>query len=154
MILESVILFRIENFQKGCAWITSEVSSQLIYLVQKQHRINCSGFFHHLNNLPRQCTDISAPVATNLGLIAHSTERESHKLTVSGACDRFSQTCLSDSWRADKTEYRAFRVLNQLAHGKILKNPFFDFFHSKVVFVENLLGLDEILNLLGFLLPL
>src|SRR5258705_1703511 len=122
MILESVILFWIQNFQQGCAWIAPEVSAQLVYLVQKQHRINGSGFFHHLNDLPRQCTDISAAVTANLGLIAHPTEGESHKLTVSGACDRFPPTCLAHSWPAGKTEYRTFLGLNQLAHGKILQN--------------------------------
>src|SRR5258705_8413771 len=97
MILESVILFWIQNFQKGCAWIAPEVSAQLIYLVQKQHRINCSGFFHHLNDLPRQCTDISTAVTPQLRLIAPSTPGESDKLTGRGARDLLTPTCLCHS---------------------------------------------------------
>src|ERR1700674_863814 len=110
VILEHVVLFRVEYFEKSRARIPAKVRAELVDFVKQQHRIHGSGFFHHLDNLSGQRADVSATMTTNLRFVTDAAQRKAHKLSASRAGNRFSQTRLADSRRADKTENRAFRI--------------------------------------------
>ena len=112
MILEHVVLFRIEHFEQSRARIAAEVRAEFVDFVKQQHRIHRSGFLHHLDDLSGQRADVGATMTANLSFVTDAAQRKAHKLSASCARNRFSQTRLADSRRADKTENRAFRILH------------------------------------------
>src|SRR6185369_17581779 len=76
MILEHVVLFRIQNFQQGRARVAAKVCSQLIDFVEQQHWINRAGLLHHLNDLSGQSSDIGAPVTANFSFVTNAAQRK------------------------------------------------------------------------------
>jgi hypothetical protein len=104
VILEHVILFRIEHFEQGRARIAAEIRAELVDFIQQQHGIHRAGFLHHLNDLTGQRANVGATMTANLSFIAHAAQRQAHKLATGGAGDRFAETRLADSRRADKAE--------------------------------------------------
>src|SRR5712692_6369484 len=112
MILEHMVLFRIEHFEQSRARIAAKIRAQLVDFVEQQHRIYRSGFLHHLDNLSGQSADVGSSMTANLSLVTDAAQRQAHKLSTRSAGDRFSETRLADSRRADKTENRAFRILH------------------------------------------
>ena len=144
MVLEHVILFRVEHFQQGRARVAAEICAEFVYFIKQQHGIDRAGFLHHLNDLTGQRADVGAAMSSNLGFVTHAAQRQAHKLSARSASDRFSQTRLANSRRADKTENRAARVLHQLTHGKVFENAVLDLVQTEMVFVENFFSLGEI----------
>src|SRR3989442_15457335 len=104
VILEHVILFRIENFQESRTRIATKISSELVDFIKQQNRIHSSGFLHHLNDLSGQRANVGATMATNLSFITDAAQREAHELPSGGSGDRFSETCLTDSRRPYEQE--------------------------------------------------
>ena len=74
VILEGVVLFRIEHFEQRGTRIAAEVSPELVYLVEQDHRIHGAGLLHHLNDLPRQRADIGAAMSADLSFVANAAE--------------------------------------------------------------------------------
>src|SRR5713226_7922176 len=142
MILEHMVLFRIENLEQSRARIAAKIRAQLVDFVEQQHRIARSAFLHHLDNLSGQSADVGSSMTANLRLVTDAAERQAHELSARRAGNRFAETGLADSWWAHETKNRAFRILHQLTHREILKNTILDFFQTVVIFVQNLFGLD------------
>src|SRR5438132_293420 len=147
MILEHVVLFRIENFQQRRTRIAAKVRAELVYLIEQQHRVYGSGFLHHLNNLARQSADVSASVTANLSFIPHAAKAEPHKLATSSSRDRFPQTRFANSRRTDETENRSLRILYQLSHRQILEDAILDLFQPEVIFVKYFFGFRQVADL-------
>ena len=101
--------------------------------------------------MPR--ADVRAAMTADLGLIAHAAERDADELAAERLCNRPGQRRLADAGRSDETEDRALRILNQAAHRKKFEDALLDFFETVVVGFENLLGVLQVADFLGFLLP-
>src|SRR4029077_6672288 len=111
----------------------AEIHGHFVDFVQDEHRINGSRLLHHLDNLAGESADISAAMAANLGLIANPAKRDAHELATSCAADGHRKRSLADSRRPDETEDRAARILDQLAHRKVLQNALFDLFQPVMI---------------------
>jgi hypothetical protein len=92
-------------------------------------------------------------VAAYLRLVADAAERETHKLSAGRTRNGFAETRLTHARRADETEDRAFRILDELTHGEMLQNAILDLLKPVVVFVQSLFGLVQVFDLFRLLLP-
>src|SRR5207302_7388966 len=122
----------------------SKTPSYLVDLIQHEHRILGFSAADSLDDLPRQSTDISATVSTNLGFVVHATQRNPHEFAPQGARNRFPQRSLSDARGADKAQDWPFHVRLQTPHRKIIENAILDLLQVVVVRIQNLLGLRNI----------
>jgi hypothetical protein len=112
VVLERVVLFRIEDFEQRRTRVATEISPQLVYFIEQQNRIDRAGFLHHLDNLAGQGADVSATMTSNLRFVAHTAQREAHKLAASGTGNGFTQARFANSRRPDKAKDRTFRVFD------------------------------------------
>src|SRR5206468_5976557 len=81
MIPEGTVLLRIEDFKQSRARVAAKIASELIDLVEQDHRIDRSGPFHQLNDLPGQGTDVSSSMAANFRLVVYTAKRQSHEFS-------------------------------------------------------------------------
>ena len=153
MILEHVVLFRIENFEQGRTGVAAKVRAQLVDFVEQQHRIHGPGFLHHLNDLAGQGADVRTAMAANLGFVTDAAKRKANELSAGGTRDRLAETGLSDSRGANKAKNRSLRIFNQLTNGEIFQNAILYLFQAKMIFVKNFFRLGEIPDLFRFLFP-
>src|SRR5712692_7164134 len=91
MILEHMVLFRIENLEQSRARITAKIRTQLVDFVEQQHRIDRSGFLHHLDNLSGQSADVGSSMTANLSLVTDAAQRQAHELSARRAGNRFAE---------------------------------------------------------------
>jgi hypothetical protein len=81
MIGEGMSSARVQNLEQRCRRIAAKVHAQLVDLVEHEHRIARPGAAHGLDDAPRQCADVGAPVPANLGFVAHTAQAHAHKLS-------------------------------------------------------------------------
>src|ERR1019366_6362260 len=153
MIDEHEILFRIENFEQRRRRIAAEIHRHLVHFIQHEYRILGAGLFHHLDDLARQRADVGAAVTAHFSLIPHSTQRQADELAAGGFGDAHTQRSFAHAGRADETQDRALRVLDQLPDREKFKNALLDFLQTVVIFVERFLGDIDVANLFGAFLP-
>src|ERR1700754_4421270 len=58
VILESMILVRIEYFKEVCDRIATEVGAQLVYRIQEYNAMHAAGLLHHLDDLELQFANV------------------------------------------------------------------------------------------------
>jgi hypothetical protein len=75
MVAESVVLFRVENFQKRRRRVAAKILAEFINFVEQNHRIVRSGAFHQLHDLTGQRADISAAMSANFGFVVNAAQR-------------------------------------------------------------------------------
>ena len=92
-------------------------------------------------------------MAANFSLVAHAAQRHAHELAAGRLGDRHAERSLADARRSDEAEDRALGILDQLAHGEELEDALLDLLQAVVVFVQDLLGVVDAADFLGFLLP-
>ena len=153
MVVEGVVLLRIEHLEQGRRGITSKIHRHLVQLVEKKDGIHLPGLLHHLNDLTRERADVSAAVAADLRLVADAAQGETNEPASGGASNRLGERRLSDPRRSHEADDRRLLLRRQLAHGQELQNALFGFVESVVVLVENLLGTIQVLDLATLLLP-
>jgi hypothetical protein len=100
---------------------------------------------HPLDDLAGHRADIGAPVATDLGLVAHATQADADELAPRRPRHRPAERGLAHARRADEAQDRALQLFRALLHGKIFDDPFLDLFQPVMIVVEDLLGAAEIL---------
>ena len=104
VILEHVVLFRIEHFQERRAWVAAKIGAELIDFVEQQNWIHRARFLHHLNDLTGQRANIGAAMPSNFGFVTDASQAEPHELSARSPGDRFTQAGLADSRRTNETE--------------------------------------------------
>ena len=103
MIVKTVVLLRIQHFQKRRRRISAPVAAEFVYLVQQKQRIGGSGFFHALNDFARHRTDIGAPVSADLRFVAHTAERSAHKTAAGRPRNRLAERGFAHARRSEQT---------------------------------------------------
>ena len=94
-------------------------------------------FFSAVEEAARQRADVGAPVAADLGLVAHAAERDAHE-----AAGRWrpAMDCPSEvlptPGGADEAEDAAARVALELEHRDVLEDALLDVLEAVVVGVE------------------
>ena len=137
MVAEVAVLFGIEHFEQRRLRIAAEIGTDFVDLVDHQHRILLAGVADGAYDRAGHRPDVRAPVAANLGLVAHAADREAGELASHRSCDRLAERSLADAGRPDEAENRAGQLLFELADGQILDDAVFDLFEIVVIFVED-----------------
>ena len=153
MIVKGVILFGIQHFQQGRGRVAAKVHGHFINLVEQKQRILFAHSRHALHDLARHGADIGAAVAAYLGLITHAAKRHTHEFAVGRARDGAPKRGLAHSGRPHQTEDRAFHFLDALLHREVFQDAFLDLVEAIVIFLKDLLGLDDILRDLAASFP-
>src|SRR5439155_20222346 len=108
---------------------------------------------------------VGAPVAANLGLVAHAPEGDANEAAIEGTGDRLAERRLADARRAHEGEDGAGAALAggalvveaalgpQLADREVLDDPVLHITEAGVVGVEDGAGLDHVETVGGALAP-
>ena len=153
MVVELGILLRVQHLQQGRGRVAPEVLAHLVDLVEQEQRVGGAGLLHGLHDLARHGADVGAPMAANLGLVAHAAQREADEVAAGGARHRLAQRGLADTRRAHQAQDRPLQLAGALLDGQILDDPLLDLLQAIVIGVEDFLGLDDVLLDLGTLAP-
>ena len=160
VVAERVVLRRVEHLEQRRARVAAPVGADLVDLVEQDHRVHRAGVAQGTHQPARQRADVGAPVAADLGLVAHAAERHAHELAAGRAGDRLADRGLAGAGRADQREDRAgalvladAALLAQLAHGDVLDDAVLDVLEAGVVGVQHLTRVHRVEALVGALLP-
>ena len=80
VVAERVVLRRVEHLEQRRRRIAAPVGADLVDLVEHDHRVHRPGVAQRAHEPARQRADVGAPVAADLGLVAHAAERHAHEL--------------------------------------------------------------------------
>jgi hypothetical protein len=160
MVAERVVLGGVQHLEQRGGGIPAPVGADLVDLVEQDHRVHRPGVAQCTHEPARQCADIGAAVAADLGFVAHTAERHAHELAIERAGDRLADRRLAGPWRPDQRQDRAGALvlgnaafLPQLAHRQVLDDPLLDVVESGMVVVQDLARVDGVEPLLGALPP-
>jgi len=156
-----VVLSRVEDLEQGRRGISSPVRSNLVDLVQQDHRVHRLRVTEGADDAAGQRADVGAPVASDLGLVVDAAQREAHELAPQGAGDGLADGGLAGTRRSDQGEDRAIgtafllhpTLLAQLANRDELGDAPLHVLESGVILIEDLAGVLRIELLLGALRP-
>ncbi len=149
MVAELLVLLGVEHLQHRARRVAAEVRAHLVDLVDHHHRVVRAGVAERPDDRARHRADVGAPVAADLGLVAHAAHRDALELASHRAGDRLAERRLADPRRADEAQDRRARVRLQLAHGQELEDALLDLVDVVVVAVERLTGFLEVEVVLG-----
>ena len=91
VVAERMVLRRIEHLEQRRRWIAAPVAADLVDLVQHDHRVACPSLFQSTRDAAGQRTNVGTAVATDLGLVVNSTQRDAGELPTERAGDRLAQ---------------------------------------------------------------
>jgi hypothetical protein len=74
VIVESVVLFGIEDLKQRRRRVAPEVHAHFVYFVQTEYRVVDANLFEGLDDLSRHGADIRASVTTDLGLVPNTAQ--------------------------------------------------------------------------------
>ncbi len=153
VVLERIILLRIQHLQQRRRRVAAEVRGHLVDLIQHDHRVLRPGLLHRLNNLSRQRSNVRPAMSANLRLIAHATQRQPHKLSPRRLRNRHPQRRLTYARRSNEAQNRSLRILHQLPHRKKFQDAILDLLKPVVIFIQHRLRVLDRTNFLRPLLP-
>ena len=153
VVVEGVVLLGVEHLEQSRRRIAAEIGAHLVDLVEQEQRVRGLGLAHRLDDLAGHRADIGAPVAADLGLVAHAAERHAHEFAAGRLRDRLAERGLADAGRPDQAQDRPGQLVGALLHGEILDDALLDLLQAIVIGVENLLGQTQILLDLALLVP-
>ena len=153
MVVEGVVLLRVEHLEQRRRRVAAEVHRHLVDFVEQEDGIARAGLLEALDDLARQRADVGAAVAADLGLVAHAAQRDAHEVAAGGARDRLAERGLADARRADEAQDRALHALDQRLHGEVLEDALLRLLEPVVILVEHALGLGDVVVLFLVVLP-
>ncbi len=153
MVGEGVVLLRVEDFEQGRGRIAPVVGADFVDLVHHEDRVAGARAFQSLQDAARHCANVSAAVATNLSLVAHSAKRKTVELAAHRPRHSLAQRSLAHARRADKAEDRPFGLRVQLAHCKKFKDALLDLLQAEVIFIQHCRRFDQVKQISRGLLP-
>ena len=106
MIGERRVLLGIEHLEQRARGIALEAPRELVDLVEHEHGIIGVRALDALDDPARHRADVGAPVAADLGVVAHAAQAAAHELATERAGDRLAERRLADARRADEQEDR------------------------------------------------
>ena len=88
VIAEGVVLLGVEHLEQRRRRVAAEVGAELVDLVEQEDGIARARAPQALQDAARHRADVGAPVAADLGLVAHAAERRARELAAHRARDR------------------------------------------------------------------
>ena len=144
MVEEFDVLFRVQGFQQRRRRVALEALAHLVDLVEHDHRVHHFHVFQRLHQLAGQGADVGAPVALDLGLVAHAADTEAIERPPQGFGDGLAHTRLAHARRAyqqyDGTGDFAFVG----AHGEEFEDAALDVIQARMVLVEHFARVLEV----------
>ena len=134
---EVLVLLGVEDLEHRRRRVAPHVGSELVDLVEHEHRVHRAGLLEARDDAAGQGADIRAAVAANLGFVAHAAERDAHVLAAERARNRLAERRLADAGRADEQEDRAVLVRRELAHRQELEDALLDLVEARVLGLED-----------------
>ena len=112
VILERMILRRVQHFKKRRGGIAAPVGAEFVDLVEHDHGIHSTRVAQGTNETAWQRADVGSAMTTDFSFVPDATERHSNELPAGCASDRFPNRRLTRSGRANKCQdgARASRV--------------------------------------------
>ena len=153
MVIELVVLFRIENLKQCRRRIAPEILTKLVDFIEQEQRVHRPRFFQIGRDLTGHRTNIGPAMATNLCFIAHAAKRLTDKLTPRCLRNRFAKRRLTHAGRADEAQDWALKLVGACLHRKIFDDAVLDLFQSEMVLIKNVLRLGDITLQLGLFAP-
>src|SRR3990167_5067864 len=153
VIVEVVILLRIEHLEQRRRRIATHVLAHLVDFVEQEQRVAHANLGHLLNQTTWHGANIGTPVAANFRFVAHTAQCHAHELAVGGAGNRLGQRGLAHAGRANQTEHRALDFLHSFLHGEVFKDALLDLVQTVMVGIENRFGARQIQAHLALGLP-
>ncbi len=153
MIEEIDVLLGIEHFQQRRSRIALIGSTDLVDLVEHDHRIGHAAFLDRLNELARHGADIGTSVALDFGLVAHAAEGETVEFSSQGIGDGSADGSLADAGRAHQQKNGTGNFALERTYGKELDDAFLDVVETIVIVVEDLARTRQIELVFGKLAP-
>lgn len=153
MVVEIVVLFRVEHFEQGRCRIATHVAAHFVDFIEQEQRVAHTHFRHLLNQSSWHRTDVSPAMTTNFRFIAHTAEGHAHEFTVGGIGNRLSQRGFTHARRPHQAQHRPTNFLHALLHGEVFEDAFFDFFEAVVIGVEDILSASQVQAHFGLGLP-
>ncbi len=175
VVAERVVLRRVEHLEQGGGRVARpRAGAELVDLVEQHDGVHRAGLGDRLHDAARLRPDVGAPVAADLGLVAHAAEGDAHELAAHGPGDRLAERRLADARGPDQRDDRAMAALMasvarsssdasaldsslgsslrlaalalvaQLAHGEELDDARLHVGQAVVVGVEDLLGRRQV----------
>ena len=150
--MKVVVLLRVQHLEQRRGRVAAEIRAHLVDLVQQEQRVGRLRLLHRLDDLARHRADIGAPVAADLGLVAHAAQGEAHEVAARRLGDRLAERGLADARRADEAQDRALHLVDALLDREILEDPLLDLLQAVMVGVEDRLrrSLMSLLTLVRF----
>src|SRR5262249_21986148 len=139
VIPERVVLRRIKNFEQRCGWVATKITSQFVHLVQHQYRVAHPHPTYGLEDTPRQCPNIRAPVAAQFRFIVYTSQGKTLETSPQGASNGMPQTGLANARRSHKTQNGTFGCGLELHHRQVFDDAIFDVLETEVILIEDLL---------------
>ena len=127
IVVKSVVLFRVQDLEKGGRWIAVMVSSKLVDFVEDEQRIARSGFFQVLQNATWHCANVCLAMSSDFGFVTKSAQAHSNILAAQGFGDASTQRGFSHPRRTVQTKDRCLQISFDFQHRQMLNNPFFHF---------------------------
>ena len=87
VILERLVLFRVQHFEQCRGRITAEIGGHLVDFVEHEDGVLSAGLLHHLDYLAGERANIGTAMAADFRFIANAAERHAHELAASGLGD-------------------------------------------------------------------
>ena len=153
VVAEHVVLLGVRHLQKSRGGIAAEVVSQLVDLVQHEHRVASPRPLDALEDAAGQRPDIGAAVAADLSFVPHPTQGRAHEVAPQGPGHAPAGGGLAHAGRAHQTEDGALLVRLELAHRQVLDDALFDLLQPVVVLVQDPTGAIQVQVVLGGLVP-
>ena len=123
---EAVVLRRVQHLEQRARRIALEGDAELVDLVEQENRVLRAGLFHALEDPAGQRSDVGAPVAADVGLVAGAAQRDADVLAPHRPGDRLGDRGLADARRAGEEEdaaARPSRLAGLLLDGAGLRLP-------------------------------
>ena len=156
MVQEVAVLLRVEDLEQGGRGVATEIGAQLVDLVEHQDRVPGAALAQPLDDAPRKGADVSPPVAAELRLVAHASQRQAVESAAHGAGDRAPERGLAGARGADEAEDRGARpdlVPLELAHRQELQDAVFHLLQIVVILVQDAARLGQVDLVLALLRP-
>src|SRR5690606_9791663 len=140
MIVERVVLFRIEHFEQGRRRVATLVHAHLVYFIEQEQRIAHADFRQFLDHLARQRADVGTTVTTDFRFVTHAAERHAHELAVGRLGNRLAKRGFTNTRRTNQTQHRPLYLADTVLHRKKLEDAVLHFLQPVMILIQHFLG--------------
>ncbi len=92
-------------------------------------------------------------MTADLGLVTHAAQCHAHIFAAGGLGNRLAQRGLAHAGWPDQAQDRRFNFVHALLHREIFQNSVFDLVQTKVVLIQHVFGVGQIVLELGLFAP-